>query len=469
MKRWWPLLTGMMLLDVFIIRRAIIVPITHDEASTWLNFRHFNMWSCATEYYCWMTANNHWLNTILLQGSANLFGEAPWALRLPNVIAGMLYILGAVLFVQRYISSTTLRVAGFLLLTAHVYLLDFFSLVRGYGLLSCAVLWSVILLLRYFETFSWSYLAGIVTIMILGVLSNFTGLLPMAALGATWMSWVLLQKKYTLLYRHGWMWLLSALILYPLLEYPIRMLADSGEFLFGSRNLLEMIKDLAGSLMYGATYFGMGTASWMGWLLVGGLCCIVIWVWIKRHTTSEALNVVILFMIFNLAVIVALQVLTGALAPIGRKSIYLIPVFFLVFALGLNFIRHHLTQRISGIIIPVLLVFHFSFAAPWPYIREWYYDAYYPQLFKVVMSDGDSVRLGSSWIFNPALQYYRSAQSLPLAGLKYEKNIVVDSTMQYYYLESTDTIKMRDHGFVRIPYDGPFYLYRNTALTKALQ
>lgn len=464
MKRLWPLLTGMVLLDVFIIRRAILVPITHDEASTWLNFRHFNMWSCATEYYCWMTANNHWLNTILLQGSANLFGEAPWALRLPNVIAGMLYTLGAVLFVQRYISSTSLRVAGFLLLTAHVYLLDFFSLARGYGLLSCAVLWSVLLLLRYVETFRWSYLAGVVTIMMLGVLSNFTGLLPMAALGATWMSWVLLQKKYALLYRHGWMWLLALLILYPLLEYPIRMLADSGEFLFGSRNLIEMTKDLAGSLMYGATYFGEGTSSLMGWLLVGGLCGMGLLVVIKRRVASGALKIAMLVLIFNLAVIVALQVLTGALAPIGRKSIYLIPIFFLVFALGLNFIRHQLTQRIAGVIIPVFIVYHFSFAAPWPYVREWYYDAYYPQLFKVMMPDGDSVRLGSSWIFNPALQYYRSAQSMPLAGLEYQKNIVVDSTMQYYYLESTDTTQMRDHGFVRIPYDGPFYLYRNPTI-----
>ena len=95
--------------------------------------------------------------------------------------------------------------------------------------------------------------------------------------------------------------------------------------------------------------------------------------------------------------------------------------------------------------------------------REWYYDKHYPELFSEILPDGpgsDSVRLGSTWIFVPALVFYQKTEPLPLAGLNYERPIVIDSTMDYYYLEPPDTVGMFQAGFEIEKMIGPFFLFK---------
>lgn len=455
---------AMLTVGGFVLYRAIQLPITHDEASTWLNYRHLNLCSCLHEYFCWQTANNHWLNSLLLQGSASLFGEAPWALRLPNCLAGALYALAASFICMRYLSSPIIRIAGFILLTGHIYLLDFFSLARGYGLLACSLIWAIWCMLRYSESFSIRWLYGGITALVLGVLSNFTGLLAFASFGASWLLLVILYKKGSLLWRHGLVWIITSVGLYCILSYPIRMLMGNGEFAWGAASFGEMLQDLFRNLLYGAEYFGQRSVFTVNVLALLAVIIAGMVFWIKRSNAKNAMGLAILLLLITLFTIEAEHRILGSNYPVGRKSIFLIPLIFLPIALCLNFIRHEVSRRFVAVILSVALLVHFHFSYPWGAVREWYFDAYYPELFAEIQptaTPGDSIRLGSSWVFNPALQFYRSARSMPLAGLVYQKSLVVDSTMQYYWVESKDTVSMHEHGFVLVKTAGPCFLFKN--------
>ncbi len=466
MKRNWFLICIAVVLAVLVAYRAWSMPITHDEASTWLNYRHLNVWSCLSNPACWGTANNHWLNTLLLQWSAFLFGSAPFALRLPNVLAGVGYIFCAVLISTRYTNNKSLQCAGLLLLCGHVYLLDFFSLARGYGMMASGVIWGIYAMLRYIEKYEVRWLVISLSTLTMGILANFTTLLPWAVIGLSWALWLLISKKFYLLFRHGLIWIVHALILIALLNYPLKALAKSGEFQWGSMDIWQMTTDLMINLLYGARAFGVNSVLYSLIVLFGFAVLIFCIALLKKKLPGrDAVFLMALLLVLNFFVIYLFQKITGSFAPIGRKSIFLIPFIFGFFVVGLQLIQRRKWAIVVGILISTFLVWRIPINAHSNYCREWYSDAYYPDLFKIILPGGpsaDSVHLSSSWIFNPSISFYQQSIPLPLGGLAYQRPLVIDSALEYYYVEASDSTGMNAKGFVLYKNIGSFFLFRNT-------
>ena len=114
--------------------RAAIISMTHDESSTYLNYINQPLLECFYSEVCWGTANLHLVNTFFMQISVKLFGPHPFFVRLPNVLAHAIYLFFSFKLVRNLTDKWGLMVAGFLIINAHPYLLDFFSLGRGYGM-----------------------------------------------------------------------------------------------------------------------------------------------------------------------------------------------------------------------------------------------------------------------------------------------------------------------------------------------
>lgn len=455
---------------VLIAYRSYVIPMTHDEASTWLNYRHINVWSCISNAACWGTANNHWLNTLLLQWSASLFGDVAWALRLPNVLAGIGYIFCSALISARYIKSHCLQFAGFLLLCGHVYLLDFFSLARGYGLMASGVIWAIYTMLRYLENYDWRWLVFSLLAISFAILGNFTALLPWSAMVLGWFIWMLANKKINLLIRHGLLWFFNACTLFFLLHFPIKTLSGSGEFEWGSHSVWETAKDLMISLIYGNRFLGENTSVYLlAFLALTFLSICIVAILNKKYEYRSSIIFISFLLILNVLVIILQQKLTASLAPIGRKSIYFIPFIFTLICLGLALIRNVHAARIVGVLLSIVLVYNIVRTIPIKSCREWYYDAYYPELLSTLLPAGsksDSIRLSTTWIFNPALTFYQKTVPLPIGGLPYQRPLVIDTTMQYYYVEPQDTVGMTGKGFLQDKKIGPFYLLKNVRVTK---
>lgn len=115
---------------LYLVERAIRVPLMFDEATTYLNYISAN----PLAIFSLSSANNHFLNTVLTKASWALAGNSELALRLPNLLGYLVYLAFSFLILNRFIQKRAVVVLGFLLLSVNPYLLDFFSLSRGYGL-----------------------------------------------------------------------------------------------------------------------------------------------------------------------------------------------------------------------------------------------------------------------------------------------------------------------------------------------
>jgi hypothetical protein len=277
----------------------------------------------------------------------------------------------------------------------------------------------------------------------------------------------MVNKRLSLILQHGVVWLMATVLFAWLLAYPIRMLNGSGEFEWGSAGLLAMIKDLMGKLLYGFQYFGAHSSAVLVCVFLIVLVCLTGFaLWVKPATSRKQLLLSLSFLGINLVLVVVHQIITGSQAPVGRKSIYLIPVLFTPFVLGLSLVSQKTLSILLGTMICGLLLFHTFRPHSWLACREWYYDAYYPEMLSSIIpaeTHSDSVRIGSSWIFNPSLTFYQKTLSLPLSGLVYQKPLVIDSSMQYYYVEQADTIGMYLHGFLLDKNIGPFFLFKKVS------
>jgi uncharacterized membrane protein len=170
------------ILFTYVAIRAARVPITHDEAFSYLNFvgRSF---STILSIHAPGSVNNHVLNSLLARLAVLTFGLSEWALRLPNVLAFCLYLACGMALCRRFSSSTS-SACAFLLLAANSFLLEFFSLSRGYGLGLAFLLAAILQFIRAEERQQTArrelFVGGLCAF--LAVLANLAFLLPVLAL-----------------------------------------------------------------------------------------------------------------------------------------------------------------------------------------------------------------------------------------------------------------------------------------------
>jgi hypothetical protein len=132
---------------LFVLTRAILVPITYDEAISLVNYVE----SQPLDLLDFSVATNHLANSVLSRLSVALFGSAPWSLRLPNVLASILFVFGSAHLVSRSRSHTA-ATAAFAILTLNPYLLEYLALSRGYGLAVSSLFTASVLLATWWES-----------------------------------------------------------------------------------------------------------------------------------------------------------------------------------------------------------------------------------------------------------------------------------------------------------------------------
>ncbi len=106
--------------------------IEYDEAYTYMEFARHSFWQVMSDY---SVPNNHVFHTLLVKVATLLFGNAPWAIRIPTFLAGLL-ILPAAFAVgkQFYQSKLGLFAAG--LLAAAPVMVFYSANARGYTLVA---------------------------------------------------------------------------------------------------------------------------------------------------------------------------------------------------------------------------------------------------------------------------------------------------------------------------------------------
>jgi hypothetical protein len=120
-----------LLLFAYTLTRANCLSITCDEAITYLNFVRGKVFF-PTHFHV-LSANNHLLNTWFGILFVDWFGLHDLVLRLPSLLGHLLFLYYSAKLVSSF-QNSRLAPAAFLVINANPYLLDYFSLARGYGL-----------------------------------------------------------------------------------------------------------------------------------------------------------------------------------------------------------------------------------------------------------------------------------------------------------------------------------------------
>jgi len=118
------------ILFIYLLIRAIDVPFTHDEAATF--FRFVQTHSLEPEFSR-EALNNHFLNTILTYLSYLVFGSSKIALRLPNVLMSLVYLV-FVYKLASFLVSSVFRWGFIIVLLFTHFFVEFFAVSRGYGM-----------------------------------------------------------------------------------------------------------------------------------------------------------------------------------------------------------------------------------------------------------------------------------------------------------------------------------------------
>jgi len=119
-------------LVAYVVWRALGLSMTCDEAWTAEPLPYPGLFSFITPAFI-AGLNVHLLNSWLINLCLTVFGDHDWAVRLPALAGGICYLCLAYRLSARFFAGWALP-AAVVLLSANPYMLDFFSIGRGYAL-----------------------------------------------------------------------------------------------------------------------------------------------------------------------------------------------------------------------------------------------------------------------------------------------------------------------------------------------
>ncbi|WNJ17175.1 hypothetical protein [Pontibacter sp. G13] len=432
--------------------RAFRLSMTHDESSTFLNFHHRWIPEAFWDPSYWVTANLHPLNSWLMQGTGAVFGIAEGPLRLPNVFGHLLYLIFSARLSRSIAPNAWWAIAAFLVLNLNPYLLEFFSLARGYGLANGFMMMGGSFLFWWLSRPNlkdgiWISIAGFFMVISQFIWIN-AWLAILLIMGIR--SWAWMQEEPRTRSELVKMWLApmgTTLGLAILLWNPLRWLSQGGEFQWGEDALMvswrQMIMDslMGQGYLSGATtevFMGIALVIW----IVGGVLALRIF--LQRRWNDPFMVMAAALFWACLSAMILQHELLGSQYLVRRTALIFYPLSAM---LGVGIARELLKIRywMGGVSVGLMMgfgIWHFSRTAQLTHTQEWGFDANTRHVVEYVndqYSDGQPLTLGIDWVFEHTAEFYRL--TLPLEGiapLEYSKELDLDRPYDYYYIEPMD-------------------------------
>jgi hypothetical protein len=418
-----------LLLLAYTCARAFSLALVHDEGVSYLLFVYPGMKSVMDCY----SSNNHFLNTILMFVSSAILGNSEPALRLPNLVAHVIYLVATVLLVRKRF-GLILSVCCFVALNINPFVLDFFSLARGYGigmaLMVLGIYWFLEFLRggrhdqRLFLRALWC--AGLAVFAHMTFLNFAVSLLcvyfivsALALAREQIPAWQIIRslvKSMGFFYKHL---LLMAIVIVPILLNFRRekMFYYGGNEGFWQDTVLSLI----GSTFYDKEYPVVVVVAIL--LLVMGITAVALIYLVRQVRRKEVVEHPDLFVMTCITLFVALlsvaqHHLLGILYPLDRTAIYFIPLFTLMSIFLLEVILSsgvwitRMTALAACCVVVAGMVLNAWVNTNLTHSFVWSYDMDTSQAMLDLDADRKAsgmsglVRFGVSWEFEPSVNYY---------------------------------------------------------------
>lgn len=447
-------LSGLALV-VYLVLKAKLTSFTHDESYTYLHYVHqsfMDIISYKTAY-----TNNHILNSVLMKYFEAFWGSSELVLRLPNILACILYLVYGFKLLRRM--PAAIIVPAFLCLFCHTQFSDFFALARGYGLSIAFMLMSIYHLNRYFEKPENRQLILFNIASLLAILGNFSLINVYLA--------ALVSYNLILLYRpklhsappfrflrenriHLWAFVGMVAVLYE----PIRRISRQGMLDFGGKE--GFLENTFGSLIKGAfyetplsipVYVGLKIFMLLVVLFTGFL---IGWQLFRKNHRFFEKHIALCTAWLILVGVIALSYLQHLLIHndfySGRFALFTYPLFMLNLLFLMEYLYRLGLKVLSSLFIyglAVALVLNFSLNMNLWFYQDWKSDAGTKTVVRIITQQhseqptGKKVSLGINWVFEPTVNFYRYTYDLEWIKKAHRRG--ASASDDYLYLFRSDT------------------------------
>jgi hypothetical protein len=354
---------------VYIALRAILVPLTHDEART------FFVYTLSGEFLPGLShwdAGNHFLCTALGWVSYKAFGMAPIALRLASVLAFAVYAwytwrMGS------WMRDTLMRWSLWAALLLAPVLIEFFALYRGYGL------GIALLLMALYHTAEAVRTASIaqVVVALLGWMLAASAMLTLVVVwcgGLLLLLLVVLRRPMSTGQRiaSGSLWVLLGAVPAAAAVLLGQAMEERGLLYYGTRDGL-----IQGSLRSLGTMLFGPDAGWSVVPLTAALVAVLLYVAVlvlraPRDMRVRPVTVIALLLAVELLGRLVLGEAFGVRYPEDRTALHWVPLLTLLTALVVDLAaERRAVLRWTGLVLLVLplrtlATLNLSHTAIWP-------------------------------------------------------------------------------------------------------
>ncbi len=417
--------------------------ITFDEVWTIESFVPLSVYDIINCFPC--DANNHLASTLIIKLFQGILGDSLFVSRLPNLLASIVYISYAFKISRQHLGGIT-GSCFYIVLLSNPFVLDFFSLARGYGLSLAALIASFYFLLDYLKSGNMAKSFIALAFASFSVLSNFSLLNYWLALFFVIHFYALInfypREFLRLLYGNVAILYFTALLIYN----PISTLVKQGHLYYGGRTGFY-----ADTLLSLTTYSTAKTStsgeiiSFLNAFLILFLLTVIINIGTKPKSfslTGRKILLALLLIIPIFSNIVQFHWL-GTLYLIDRTALFYYPLIMLVFFFWASDIDgkvYKLFSIFSSLALTLVIFINFFFNINFHKTIEWVQDARTKDSLKYLQQlaekENKTIVFDSSWPIENSIKYHLENgkySNIEYVGLKWHRDSINAKANYYLY------------------------------------
>lgn len=439
-----------------------MLSITWDEAQTYTEFVR-NGHVILTDYNT-MSANNHILNTFLMVVFTKAFGVSEFVMRIPSLAAHFIFLLFSARLLK-HLDNKWLIISAFIVVNINPYMLDFFSLARGYGL-SLGLMMASVYYFYLFHIMEKKGRYAILSVLMacFAVIANFVllnyclvlfGILVLLNIYFFSKSTKTnIQKRIELLKGVGVPLVIMILMILFVTPVILKLKEANALFFGGVQNFWkDTMSTITDRCFYeiGYNYWVQRVAKGFVFLVVISAIILIIQKLRKKQLSTNILfllSVLLLLILCSISTIVQHQLFKTPYL-MDRTALFFVVLFGILFSFFISEIaKHRESLTYVSHLSAFLMILHFFAAFNLTYVLEWKLDSETKEMLKdlnkikEIPKEKETISLGIPLCFDPAINYYRAQNDLTWLNStwKYE---ITNLLHDYFYLNPEEMSKIK--------------------------
>lgn len=404
---------------VYAFIRVFSVGLTYDEIWTITTFVPQNTLDIIT--YNTVESNNHLLNTLLIK-LFFIFSNQDYVARLPNLFIFLIYIYYSYK-ITYYNFPFLVGLCCFFVLLANPFMLEFFSLARGYGLALALLLASIHFLIYYIQGKGYKF--AIISLLFgsLSVLSNFTSLNYFLAI-LTLINFIpyIDKKRNYLPSKLHFISVIISFTLFIIIYLPLKKLKINGILVYGGDS------NLYHDTLLSLTKYCMCEVNNMELIYIvlnSFLIVLLVTLSISYYRNNKFLSIKNCLFLVLLLIFIELEIQNKIFnIPFltDRTAFFVYPLLILLLFFSVNDVLSKLYSSIIILTIAIGFTLNLFFSVNLYKTRMWFFDAHSEKILELLQqkSKFNTVKIDFSWPLQASLFYYNIRN-------KYENFIIVNN------------------------------------------